>query len=258
MNRVNPRRSRLRILLLLMLPAIAPLMVGCKPEHLVSGHLYSTEIFPDRNVRQLIAAARSQDEAAFDRIVRSGVDVNHQGLLGITPISWLVVQSDFEGFRFLLERGARTDLRNEAGSALIHQATANADGRFLQELLLRKVDIDDVQPNTMTRPIFIAISYTNTNAVRALIEAGADLRVTRGGGDDPVLAAALIGKFDIVHALLETGRVNLVTNRLGETLFTFLEKYGGSSSGRQALWRARVEVKAQQMFPEAAAARPRK
>lgn len=258
MNRVNPRQSRLRILLLLMLPAIAPLMVGCKPERLIYGHLDSTEIFPDRNVRKLIAAARSQDKAAFDRIVRSGVDVNHRGLLGITPISWLVWQSDFEGFRFLLERGARTDLKSEEGSTLIHEATANADGRFLQELLLRKVDIEVPQPNSRDTPIFIAIRGSNTNAVRALIEAGADLRVINAIGNDPVLAAALTGKFNIVHTLLETGRVNLVTNHFGDTLFTFLEKYRGSSSGRLAQWRARVEVKANQMFPEAAAARPRK
>ncbi|MEM1232085.1 MAG: ankyrin repeat domain-containing protein, partial [Pseudomonadota bacterium] len=99
--------------------------------------------------------------------------------------------------------------------SVVHWAAKNSDSRFLRAALQAGADPNLTAGRLNETPIFrcVDLIQSNLECVDLLLEAGANIDVqNRGeqfgeasGGNTPLLAAATIGRFDHVFALLERG-----------------------------------------------------
>ena len=189
----------------------------------------------DPDVAAIAEAAVSGDCALIDKLVARKVNVNAQGKEGISPLVYCLRTGrragldmragNIKGFERLLVHGADPNLRDDSGDAAIHYAAALSENgpEFLKIALahggdpnlhtrpkgpLPKEDINGVPITYIDyepTPIFDAIVLGNTESMRILLKAGADLKVRNSLGQTPLASAAMDSRYECVLLLLEAG-----------------------------------------------------
>jgi peptidoglycan/LPS O-acetylase OafA/YrhL len=66
-------------------------------------------------------------------------------------------------------------------------------------------------------PLIVAATFGKTEVARALIDAGADMKITNNEGSTPLHIAAFLCRTEIVKALLDKGADKTLTNKAGRT-----------------------------------------
>ena len=90
--------------------------------------------------------------------------------------------------------------------------------------------------------IFHAITQSDLRKVEILLEAGADVNRRSWNGTTPAMAAGLIGRFDIVHLLLESGADASIKDSAGKSLWDVIayKKGRALSDSSQDIWMEKV------------------
>jgi len=110
--------------------------------------LKKKELFPDSDARDLAIAAAEGNLDRVQKLVAAGVSIDQPGLYGVTPIVASIFKSNFEGFKFLIQLGAKVDVHyvDQATGydygCLIGFAAYHKDIRFLKLLLELGADPD--------------------------------------------------------------------------------------------------------------------
>lgn len=171
-------------------------------------------MFPDRRVRALAEAAGNGDIQEVEKLVAQGVDVNSRGMQNVTPLFWAM--KDINGFEKLLSLGADPNILFD-GSSVMHRAARNDDIDFLRKALKHGGNPNLVAGKLRETPIFKTIGGVgrdNEIAMIVLLDSGANINAMTGGekvfgismgGKTPVMIAADLVRFDIVHTLLIRG-----------------------------------------------------
>ena len=150
-------------------------------------------------------AAKQQDWAGVQELLRAGADVDLQQGDGATALHWAVYWNDSETVQFLLASGAAADAGNDLGVTPLWLAANNGNAGVVEVLLAGGADPNLALPSGET--VLMTASRTgDPEAVRALLAAGADPHATEAAHRQTALMWAVAQQHaEVVRLLLESG-----------------------------------------------------
>jgi ankyrin repeat protein len=186
---------------------------------------------PDQGVldKTLQDAIRDGDRARVEYLLQQGANANSRDDAGDTALMRAALYSDVETMRVLVERGADVRVPSRDGTAPILRTTHDLDK--MRFLLDRGVPVDDLAmvaaasvPGSRTAlelllahggngrasvPAYTALMAAagtgDIEAVRCLLDHGADVKARTPSGFTALIGAALSGNAKVVALLLERG-----------------------------------------------------
>lgn len=171
----------------------------------------------------LLAASTAEDDAEGVRLLlKRKHKVDARGLLDRTALMAAALAGHQAVAEVLLDAGAQMALRDRNGTNALMEAARSGSVAIIQSLGRRKVDPDLVDSLGRTALMIACGSRAGgEDAVRALLDIGADRALIAGDGRRAVDFAAAIGRWPIV-AMLDPG-VELPTSMAGELAETPLD-----------------------------------
>jgi cytohesin len=165
-------------------------------------------------------AARLDDLATVQRLIREGADVNVPATDGSPALLWAAYQSNSELAQALLAAGADANAANNYGVTPLLQASRTGDAAMIGILLGAGADPELAHPDGQT-PLMAASAAGRVDAVGLLLERGANPNATDSfQAQTALMWAAAEGHSEVVGALLAAGadpnsqaRINALTER---------------------------------------------
>ena len=174
------------------------------------------QVFDDARVVELAQAAAAGDRAAVERLAAAGVEVDAQGLGGMTPLLWALRSRNAEGMGALLDAGADANAALPDGNTPVTLAATMPEERVLRVLLTGGGDVDRAGPFGQT-PLMLAAQADRPDQVKQLLAADADVTLTDEAGDTALHSAVIFADAAVVQQLLDAGADPRVGNNLGVT-----------------------------------------
>lgn len=97
----------------------------------------------------LLQAIRMSDYDEMVRLIKEGVDINDQGIMGVTPLH-VAMSRDIKFTQRLLTENARTDIEDESGQTALHAGAKFSEIADMQLLLDAGADINFEDINSET------------------------------------------------------------------------------------------------------------
>ena len=138
----------------------------------------------------LMTAARTGDVKVIDALIAHGADVSPTNPRGQTPLMWAAAKNNAAAIRLLVERGADINARTAADAT---DPTVRHHPSF------------EVPPPTGFSAFLFAVRAGNLDAVRALLEKGANLNDTLSDGQNSLVVALANAHWGIADFLLDHG-----------------------------------------------------
>jgi ankyrin repeat protein/peptidoglycan/LPS O-acetylase OafA/YrhL len=167
-------------------------------------------------------------------LIEEGADVNAKTQDGSSPLHWAAFLGEPEVVELLLEAGAAPDVRNQKRETPLDTIRAPWSKEmagvvdWIAGIMEIEVDVDRVKEDRAV--IFALLEATglkfdlpnaakrgDLDAVRALLEEGADTEERMGDKSSALHWAAVHGHYEIVEALLEAGADRNVRHEDGAT-----------------------------------------
>lgn len=195
----------------------------------------------------LFEAAKSGDLSQVQQLVESGADVNAVGEHHLTPCLWAYFSGHTEVVKYLLSRGGNINYDGFDEGTLLTFAAFTGDVAFIPYLLDAGAEIDHAMPRGGETALHHAADNEQTDAVRLLIQCGADVnhRTKHDGpselnfgtfwGETPLHVAAVRGDKEMVEALLAGGADKTIRTAKGETPLDQAERHQRSEEILQLL-----------------------
>ena len=147
-------------------------------------------------------AVEAEHAAVAAILLRAAAGVNGEDKKRWKPLHWAIVADEWDLVKAFIEEGA--DLN--AGR---HQSVLDIAMQMEDELQLIKVFIAVKSVDTTfagNRTVLMwAVRYGQTEAVKLLVEKGADLNIQSKSGETALMSAARTGRTEIVKILVEGG-----------------------------------------------------
>jgi len=158
------------------------------------------------NESSFVECAKKGDIEAAKLFLAEGIDINAMNERGQTALIRAAEYQRTEVVTFLLEKGADVDIvgGRYARTALMEAAGAG-NTVIIKQLVEKGADINAKDHESST-PLFFACMYGHVEAVRLLIELGANPNVEAAGlGRTPMSLAETNGHTEIVQILKDAG-----------------------------------------------------
>ncbi len=111
-----------------------------------------------------------------------------------------------------------SDTQSESSSEVgLHEAAWSGDVEAVRELIESGADLNVREPAGGSSPLITAATFGQAEVARLLIEAGADLDQQNNEGSTALIAAAFFAREEIVAALLDAGADKSIRNNAGST-----------------------------------------
>jgi ankyrin repeat protein len=173
---------------------------------------------------RLIQAARSGDVGAVRSALGSGVDVNAAEGDGLTALHAAAERGHAEVVELLLARNADVHAKTRIGSYTpLHLAAMSAHAEIADDLLEAGADANAVTTNSGVTPLHLAAeAIGGAGTVELLLEHGADPNAREASaGQTPLMFAAAENRADAIRVLLEAGADPSVTTRVVDVLYNY-------------------------------------
>lgn len=133
---------------------------------------------PQGHYGLMLALSDESWDVAETLVAHNATDVNIRNVRDETPLMLAALKGQINLCRALLNREANV---NKAGWTALHYAATNGTPELIQLLLDHYAYVDAESPNGTT-PLMMAAMYASEDAVKVLLDSGADvsLRNTRG------------------------------------------------------------------------------
>lgn len=166
----------------------------------------------------IVVAARERSWKALHQLAGiPGTKVDAPNGRGETALMLAALHGHLDSVRLLVEKGAQV---NRSGWAPLHYAAVNGNLELLRYLIEQHAYIDAQSPNRTT-PLMMSARHAHTDAVRLLVEAGADPTPRNDSG------------IDAAGYLQQQGQPE-VANWLRERAAEFARRYGTLERPRSA------------------------
>ena len=110
-----------------------------------------------------------------------GLEIDSQDDQGLTTLMWAAVRANLPAVRCLLEKGADPLLTANNGWSSLHFASCGANTGTIETLLSKGIDVNvKTDSIILMTPLMVAIRNQNMEAVKCLLENGADPLVECG------------------------------------------------------------------------------
>ena len=185
--------------------AADPLMPGKSDLHL---------IFSDQQQVEILAAIGRKDYNLADRLLAK-VRIDEAGGHGETLLWWEVNIGDFDGFSYLLRKGANLMRQVSDGPNVVELCAMQEDKRFIVEAVERGVNLNVIGQSSRETPIFAAVLNKRLENVMYMVRNGAYVDVGDAMGTTPALLAADQRAYDMVVWLLRNGANPRLKNQQG-------------------------------------------
>src|SRR5689334_7528227 len=124
--------------------------------------------------REIVDAARADDQAAVAALLRQSADVNARDEDGSTALAWASYRGNGPLVKLLLQHGANPNLATEMGLSPLALAIANGAGAVVPLLLSKGADPNIARENGET-PLMTAVRLGQVQTVKLLLERGANV-----------------------------------------------------------------------------------
>jgi len=151
----------------------------------------------------LLGAAEEGYVEAMRALLDAKADVNLQDNAGFHAL-YLGAGAEDAGkvVTFLLAQGAKVNLRNKSGYTPIHNACGCGEAGAIKALLEAKADLN-IKSNTGAAPVHTAVINNQPASLETLAECRANLDMPAFGGHTPVHEAVMQNNPDIIQKLLD-------------------------------------------------------
>lgn len=198
---------------------------GDLPQH----GIYTKPIYTEPSPDAVAATVKSPDQLVtrqrLEAWLQDGADVNLE-------LANAVLASDIERIRFLVEKGADINNRDNQGYAVLQNAARNRDDKVVAELLALKADVNATDSDGMTA-LHHAVMRNHPETIKALAEGGAALDVKNRDGYTPLTMAIIEDQFKSAIALIEAGAP--LATPVGDAKLTPLMLTAGKEGNRLTL-----------------------
>lgn len=99
----------------------------------------------------------------------------------------------------------------------LHEAVLRGDVEAVRAQIEAGADLNVREPSGGSSPLITAATFGQTEVAEALIEAGADLDLQNNDGSTALITAAFFARTEIVEALLAAGADKSISNNAGST-----------------------------------------
>lgn len=149
-----------------------------------------------------LAIQRDSGRAFETLLAAPALDVNLLNPAGESALMLAAIKGQLEWCERLLKRGAKV---NQPGWSPLHYAASGPNPRIVELLLGRGAALEARSPNGST-PLMMAARYGSEDAVRLLVERGADPTLRNERDLSAADFARLAGREKLAEQLRRTGR----------------------------------------------------
>ena len=187
-------------------------------------------------------AARNDDAALVDRLIRAGANAKAANRYGVTPLALACENGSAPVVERLLSAGVSPNTTGPLGETALHLCARTGRPEAVKALIARGATVDTIENWRGQTPLMWAAAEGHADTMRLLIEAGADLNARSSiivwerqrteeprdkwlppGGLTPLLYAARDGKLESAKVLISAGAdVNIVDPDLHTALILAL------------------------------------
>ncbi|MCP5146148.1 MAG: ankyrin repeat domain-containing protein [Gammaproteobacteria bacterium] len=158
---------------------------------------------PAARASQLTDAARDNDAARVQQLIKAGADVNARGPDGGTALLWAAHFADADLVRALLKAGADPSVANLFGATPISEAAEVGSAAIIEQLLKAGVDPNSTNPEGQ-QPLMVVARTGRTDAAEVLLRHGAEVDARESwGGQTALMWAASQGHPAMIELLLK-------------------------------------------------------
>ena len=179
-------------------------------------------------VKTLCQGAKDGDEAAVEKMLSGGIDVNIAvGNLGLTPLYFAAEAGHAAVVKLLIAHKCDVDLATkDDNSTPLFAAAQKGHGAVVQLLIAAGADVDKAKTTTGSTPLYTAARKGHLPVVELLIAASADIDKARTDGVTPLIIAANYGHGAVVAMLLERGADKTLAHTSGATALSIAKGQG--------------------------------
>jgi ankyrin repeat protein len=154
---------------------------------------------------RLIQAAKNNDMASLDRLLKEHVDVNASYGDGSTALAWAAERDNFASADLLIRSGANVNAANDDGATPLHLACTNRSGAMVQRLVAAGANVNAKLSNGET-VLMTCARAGEPVSIKALLSRGADVNQKESAHQQTALMwAAAESHPQVVRLLLEAG-----------------------------------------------------
>ncbi|WP_083235022.1 ankyrin repeat domain-containing protein [Candidatus Marithrix sp. Canyon 246] len=199
----------------------------------------ANDFFKESEVLELAQAVARGDLKTIRELTKAGVNVNHAGEEGMTPLMWALGTQNKQGMQALLELGANPNYIAPNGASAASLAAGAEDLEFLIILLEGGAD-PNIKEHLGEPALFIAIGQRRWENMRLLLDKGADIDLTNKSGETAIYRAASLNQFEQVAYLIERGANFNIMDATSGTVAFIVQKRSIDPESSNYKWQQKV------------------